>query len=310
MMDYNLRFAIVMVTYNRLACLKIALEKYEKQTLAPAYIVVVNNASTDGTKEYLDQWCDIKTGAYEKIVLHCTENTGGSGGFSKGVEVAVKLDCDFLFLADDDAYAEPDTLEKLEAAYSSQNPEEIAALCTAILNHDRYEISHRCKVHRGLFCIKFVFMPLQSYNLQQFEIDVLTFVGAAIRKEAALKIGFPCKEYFIYFDDAEYSLRLRKFGKIYCVPQSVMHHDIENDRRASWKDYYDTRNWIDMIHRHFSHRFFLGAIVERYIKRCSILAAWARKRSKAHRKMCYEAIQDAVHGKLGKNDLYKPGIKI
>ncbi len=46
----------VIVTFNRLEKLKKALASYEKQTLLPEYIIVVDNASNDGTKEYLEEW--------------------------------------------------------------------------------------------------------------------------------------------------------------------------------------------------------------------------------------------------------------
>lgn len=48
-----MNIAVVLVTYNRLDCLKITLQRYASQTLQPAYVVVVNNASTDGTEAYL-----------------------------------------------------------------------------------------------------------------------------------------------------------------------------------------------------------------------------------------------------------------
>ena len=57
-----MKFGVVLVTYNRLDKLKIALECYEKQKYLPKNIIVVNNASTDGTKEFLDKLAYIYTG--------------------------------------------------------------------------------------------------------------------------------------------------------------------------------------------------------------------------------------------------------
>ena len=51
-----MKIGVVIVTYNRLDKLKIALKSYENQKIKPKYILVVNNNSTDGTKEYLDSW--------------------------------------------------------------------------------------------------------------------------------------------------------------------------------------------------------------------------------------------------------------
>ena len=47
---------VAIVTYNRLEKLKIALKKYENQTILPKYIIAVNNNSNDGTKEFLNEW--------------------------------------------------------------------------------------------------------------------------------------------------------------------------------------------------------------------------------------------------------------
>ena len=51
-----MEIGVVLVTFNRLEKLKIALEAYERQTVKPKYILVVDNNSTDGTREYLENW--------------------------------------------------------------------------------------------------------------------------------------------------------------------------------------------------------------------------------------------------------------
>lgn len=304
MTESNIKIAVVMVTYNRIECLKTALKKYEDQSKLPAYIVVVNNASTDSTKEYLENWKNETATNIQKIVIHCNENTGGSGGFSRGMEEAIKLDCDFLFLADDDAYAEPDMLKELEIAYNSCNKDEVAALCTAIFNYTDYEITHRCKIKKNLFNIKLIGLPKENYSKDKFEIDTLSFVGAAIKIDTVQRIGLPKKEYFIYFDDVEYSLRIRKEGKIICVPKSIMHHDVGHNSIPAWKYYYDIRNWIDMIRCHYNFWYYICAVALRYIKHGSILAQ--KRKGKEYSDMCKTAIKDSMEKKLGKSNIYSP----
>lgn len=309
----NMNVAVVLVTFNRLKSLKKALEKYERQTRKPKYILVVDNASQDGTAEFLQEWKNENIKGISKNVVFSHKNLGGSGGFALGIKEASSFDCEFLFLADDDAMAEPDMLEKLNKGYVTllnAGKTNISAFCTAIYNFDKHEYLHRCKVKKGLFGIKFFGIPEKYYNRQFFQVDILTFVGACISKSAIKVIGNVKTDYFIYYDDSDYSMRLNQVGDIYCIPASVMHHDIGNNRIASWKAYYDTRNWINLVKNYFSKYELFCTIFKTYIKRCSIVAKIARDRSKKFRKMCLKAIKDGLNDNLGINNEYKPGKEV
>ncbi|KRM63949.1 hypothetical protein FC14_GL000165 [Ligilactobacillus agilis DSM 20509] len=305
-----MKIAVVLVTFNRLNSLKIALEKYASQTKLPQYIVVVDNASTDGTADYLDEWKKIYIDGVSKIVINSKKNLGGAGGFALGMKQCYDLDCDYIFLADDDAMPDKNMFYELEKTEKALLGKRIAALCTAIYNNGIHEYMHRCIIKKDIFGIKFKGLPEKLYKNSFFKVDILTFVGACINKEVAKKIGNIKEEYFIYFDDSEYSIRLNEEGDIFCIPSSIMYHDVESDRRSSWKDYYDTRNWIDLVKTHYSKPVLVGAIIKMYLKRVSILAKFARNRSKAHRKMCRIAINDGLQGNLGLNKEYGPGKKI
>ena len=50
----------------------------------------------------------------KKLVIHTAENLGGSGGFYLGEERALHLDADWVMIADDDAYPEPNYLEGMQ----------------------------------------------------------------------------------------------------------------------------------------------------------------------------------------------------
>lgn len=306
-----MRIAVVLVTFNRLKCLKIALEKYENQTVSPAYLVVVNNASTDGTKEYLEQWNKTTDATFERIILHSETNLGGSGGFSLGLEQAMKLDCDYLFLADDDAYAEPDMFEKLEETEKHLlERERVAALCTSVISYGKNDLWHRRRIKKKLFTVTEELIPDSEYRKEYFDLDELSFVGALIKKTVAKEIGLPKKEYFIYYDDTEYSGRIRAKGTIYCVPAAKMNHNATPGVTVGWKDYYGLRNELDYIRLHFSKRYYIGMIVKEYIRRCSILAIVWKKKPKAHRVMFKKAIKASVHMQLGIDDVYKPGVDV
>jgi glycosyltransferase involved in cell wall biosynthesis len=114
-MDKN-RTAAVVVTYNRLTLLNKCIEKLRGQTV-PCDILVVDNASTDGTTPWLRE--------QEEAGLLRTRNTGGNlggaGGFNKGMRWAVEDGYKYLWLMDDDCLPEQDALEKLLEADSLLN---------------------------------------------------------------------------------------------------------------------------------------------------------------------------------------------
>ncbi len=298
----GIRFAVILLTYNRLSSLKTALAKYDEQTKLPTHILVVDNASTDGTEEYLREWQNCPDGKYKRIVVRSPYNGGAPWGYMCGLVEGMKLDCDFLFTADDDAYPEKEMLERLEEGYIALSDKNVSVLCTSVLNRGEYDTSHRERLKKGLLKVGVSRVAEEIYRQKAFSIDIFSWVGAAIKREAAVKTGLPIKDYFMHFEDVEYSLRVGKKGAIYCIPHSIMHHDNDgiNDSKVLWKHYYDTRNWIDLVRRHFPRRYYYVAVLEQYLKHCTILAVIFRNRSKGYRKMCMAAIQDAVKNRLGK----------
>lgn len=51
---------VVIVTFNRIEKLRKTLKAYAEQTIKAKYIIVVNNASSDGTSKFLSEWGSVK----------------------------------------------------------------------------------------------------------------------------------------------------------------------------------------------------------------------------------------------------------
>ena len=73
--------AAVVVTYNRKELLKEAIDALLMQSVAEADVLVVDNASTDGTKDYIADYID----QGQIIYINTGENLGGAGGFNFGI---------------------------------------------------------------------------------------------------------------------------------------------------------------------------------------------------------------------------------
>jgi len=301
----NNNIGVVIVTYNRLDKLRITLDKFDNQSLLPSYIAVVNNASTDGTEDFLISWKK-ENRNYKKIVLNLDSNYGGSGGFYNGLKYAAKLNASWVWVSDDDAFPETDALKNANDFLMKHKEENISAISGVVINKDRIDKWHRRNVVGRLCFIKDVFAEDEDYNKEYFEINSFSYVGTIINVSKLEEVGYTNKDYFIYEDDSEHSLRLSKVGKIYCVPSIRIHHDVEDDKRITWKTYYTIRNKADLIRKHFPKRYYYVLICKSYIKAvlCILFTS-----NKILGQIIFDAYKDLFANKFGVSDKYYPGWK-
>ena len=201
--------AAVVVTYNRKDYLADLLPSLLAQTRPLQAIYVVDNASTDGTREFLDaEYAD------HPVVhrVYLTENTGGSGGFHAGVVRAYADGHDWFWLMDDDVLALPDGLEGL-LRYTGR------AGCI----HGR-----RIDFHGGAFfwqprINEFLGIPLPYLRdpfedgTDCFETNSGVFEGMLVSREVVARIGPPDPRFFITWDDAVYALLASRVTKVVYV---------------------------------------------------------------------------------------------
>lgn len=303
---------VVMVTYNRLEKLRKALDSYDNQTKSFRNLIVVNNHSTDGTTEFLDEWKS-KPAQFAKFVINTQENLGGSGGYYLGQKKAVELGAEWAFLADDDAYTEPDMMEVFYRYASDHEISKLSAVCGAVFHPDgTIDFNHRSRfITKGRRFVYRIPSRQEDYHNQDFEIDSLSYVGSFINVEALRKTGLVDQNFFIYWDDSEHSMRLKEYGKIICVPAIKIVHDdmgagLANAKPpiVSWKDYYLERNEMVFYKRHF----LLVALHKTRILFLEKLKG--KKRGNPYAEVNWQAVKDAWLGKLGKHELYKPGWEI
>ena len=102
----------IIVTFNRKELLGEAIEALCSQTIQSFDIMVVDNASTDGTKEYISSYVNNGTIQY----FNTGKNIGGAGGFHFGMKKALMENYDYIWLMDDDTIPDKDCLENLMKA--------------------------------------------------------------------------------------------------------------------------------------------------------------------------------------------------
>ena len=180
-----MKFAVTIVTYNRLELLKECVQQVLSQTVPFSYICIVDNNSTDGTSKYLDQLvAEPQTASSDKNkpefhILHLPENIGGAGGFAKGIENLGKTDCDWILIIDDDAMIAADYIEQLQKAILKTN---YLAYSGTVTTAGSIDTTHR----RFIKCPRLMLygpVPEEAYAKASFEYDISTFCGLLVKAD-------------------------------------------------------------------------------------------------------------------------------
>lgn len=217
----------IIVTHNRKTLLTRCLDAVARQTCRPSSILIVDNASTDGTREQLGSEGWLARNDFELLSLET--NTGGAGGFHHGIKHAYANGADWIWVMDDDCIPEPDCLEKLLAAMEHVHKgerEDIGFLASRVLWTDGSPCLMNLPVLHPLW-----FEPHSSTsNLARLSSS--SFVSMLVSRKAVEKVGLPVKEFFIWFDDAEYSLRISEQMLCFMVSNSVTIHATDRNIAA------------------------------------------------------------------------------
>lgn len=201
----------IIVTYNRLECLKECLVALNRQTCKNFDVLVVNNGSTDGTKDYLE----IQT----NIIIINQENLGGAGGFYAGMKYGFEHGYEWIWLMDDDGLPESKQLECL-LKYGNQGYRVLNAL---VVNKDD---------HSHLSFGKMI--PVTELKKDVTEEIFHPFNGTFIHRSVIEKIGYIKKEMFIWGDEQEYLLRVKANGYTPMTVVSAIHyHPQEKGKRLN-----------------------------------------------------------------------------
>ncbi len=242
------RVCAVVVTYNREAVLRESLVALLAQTRPPDVVLVVDNASTDGTREMLRADFPVV------MVLALRENLGGAGGFHHGMKWAHRQGYDWLWVMDDDARPAADCLARLLAH----------ARPGAVLlpvQQDSLGRQHGVCIWDGMAYD--VVAEVLSGARPLTGAYLFPFAGPLLPKGLIDQIGLPNKEFFISFDDWEYALRMQQGsdGEVTVVPEAILFHDVGGPPKrvralgrssvratiAPWKLYYGARNPVYTI---------------------------------------------------------------
>jgi GT2 family glycosyltransferase len=258
----------VVVTWNRRELLEEALAALRAQSHQLDTLVVVDNASTDGTDELL-------AGQSGLDVVRLGQNTGGAGGFAVGIERALTYEPDLVWLLDDDTIPTPAAAGELVRAweeYADPAGRPPAVLASKVVwtdgrDHPMNTPRQKPGASRAevASAVQVEAIPIRSASFVSIMCDA-TVVGER---------GLPLADYFLWNDDFEYSTRLIRDRVGLYVPASVVLHKTKTfgstDTDPGERFFFEVRNKVWLFTR--SRGLTPG---EKAVYGASTLRRWAR----------------------------------
>jgi rhamnopyranosyl-N-acetylglucosaminyl-diphospho-decaprenol beta-1,3/1,4-galactofuranosyltransferase len=244
----NDSIASVTIAHNSAGALPRQIGALLAQTRPLQEIIVVDNASTDGTGAMLAE-------RYAQVtVLRLPENLGAAGAWATGLSyAALERKHDWVWTFDDDSVPDPKALEILLRGLKTLGDTEDEPGMVATLPVERKTGSPYPPI---LWRDGFVKGSMELLNQPVWMADLVIASGCMLRRGMVEKIGLPYTDFFMDVFDLEYCIRARSQGyKIAVVTGAKLTHEIGNTRKINvpgykrlwmnqppWREYYISRN--------------------------------------------------------------------
>ena len=317
----------VVVTFNRKELLIECLNGLCSQSLPIDSILIIDNASTDGTEahiqtcEYIENetqnndveyktgqktvesssedqilknynYCIFKTKTNTKIYyVKMKQNTGGAGGFHEGVKLSYKLGFDWIWLMDDDvepAINAHEEIDKYKKIFSCMQ-------CNRI-NLDGTQFNWE----QLYFPYLNISIPKNTLKNKNFSlVNTCSFEGFFLKRDVIEVVGLPPKDYFIRWDDLIYGYQCSEKFEIALLRNAILKRKLNLKKNLNnFSVYYELRNRIitrRIINKQIqiSKKFAFIAVALEIYAICNILLKWNLSKL-----VIFKAIRDGYGKKM------------
>ena len=247
--------SIIIVNYNQKEWLKKCLKKIEEAKICLPYeIIIIDNASADGSKEFLSLLSD------NLQLIANTKNLGYGKAVNQGIK---KAKGDYLLIINPDVLISHGSVERLVEFL--ENHKEVGIVGPQ-LRGEKGNIQNSC------FCFPHWFTPiihrtflrhfpfgqkeLRRYLMEDFdhqktrEVDWVLGGALMVSKKAIEKVGLMDERFFLYFEDIDWCRRFKEKGfKVIYFPEVFFFHDYQrlSARHQGLMALFDKIVWIHII---------------------------------------------------------------
>ncbi|HIJ96532.1 MAG TPA: glycosyltransferase family 2 protein [Desulfuromonadales bacterium] len=244
------KVTIIIVTWNKRDDVLNLLDSLQSIASPNVTIVVIDNASSDGSV------AAIRDRSLPVTLIENSENLGGTGGFNTGIRYALNnLYQDYIWLLDNDAEVKPDTLDKLVSVMEADGSVGIAGSCIldtidrGLIVEAGGHIDERSATWKPHLRYKLHSLYIGSPAI---DVDYVPACSALVRRELFDVIGIMDERYFLHWDDVDFGRTATKAGfRVVAVLDSMVHHGTEKGY-SNTVLYFDVRNSLLFLAKHLS----------------------------------------------------------
>lgn len=244
------KIAFVVLNYNSAMETLGCLESLRAATQGDFRIWVVDNGSSDGSAD------TIKAGlGRTETLLTLQENAGYAGGNNVGIRAALIWGANYVLIINPDCRVEPHFLPPLVSAFESQR--DVGIVCPLVLDSSTASIQAFGGCHNlwtGSARRRLYHEPVSTLNaIGRQEVSFPHGACMLVRRECFENAGLLSEVFFLYYEDVEFGLRIRRNGwRTIAVAESRVSHTDTTGRRM--RDpvvaYYSGRNqiWVERLY--------------------------------------------------------------
>lgn len=288
------QIGIVTVLYKSDEVLPAFIESLSEQIAINYTLYIIDNSPTDSG-------CIISTALTQKYginakIIFNNENVGVAKGNNQGIELALKDNCDFILLANNDTEFSQNSISLLLESLA-KNGGRVAT--PKIMFHNEQKLIWYSGGHINSWTMR---VPHYGYLQEDHgQYDHLKNVGYAptcfmiFDSNIFREIGLMDENYFVYYDDVDFVWRMKQKGiKINFVPKSVVYHKVSTStggERTPFSVFYLSRNRIYFLRKHFKKLHLLLTLSFVLFSRMARLSTLPRDLSTAGLKGIKEGMQ-------------------
>ena len=293
----NSTVAIIIVNWKKYELTRSCINSVEKSSFKNVKIILVDN------EYHKDKFHKIN----KNLIIHIIKNKINEGfakASNQGIKYALKNNFDYIMLLNNDTIVKEDLLELLIDKSIKFNHKIIQPL---ILNYNG------TKIWNGGGSINYFFGNFNTLNKGKTIKDFKNnndftewFTGCCImfKSEVFNKVGFLDENFFAYYEDVDFSIRLKKYGyKIYLMNDSYLFHIGSSSSKSKNKTegnlspyvhYLNIRNHIYILKKHMDLFNKIGVFIFQFIKIYSYLVYFLMRLRFNKFKTVIKGVNDAL----------------